>query len=465
MVTLYDAATGRLLHHLTANAEFVFDVSLSPDGQRVAAAVGPWNGGVGQVKVWETANGRQLPVHLQGHQDRLVSVDFSPDGTRMVTSSFDKTVRVWDADSGEEIHNLRSHTNPVNAVAFDPTGTLIASASQSEVKLWQAESGQKTPVLTDDGLSVSDLEFSVQGDWLATVGSGPDDSGLLRLWRADTGELIRTIDHAVTVQSLAASTDGELVATSSGETVRIWRAAEGELVRELTPSFELGSLTWSPDGTMLAGAATVGGTRMRDLWLYDLESNERIELPISADSVPSDIAFSPNGRSLAWSVTVYRGDGEMPTALSNWPSAPDWSGAVHIWDVHSQEVDVLDQGEAIAMTIDWSEDGKRLATGNLDWTVRIWELGRSDEPRILRGHESRVHGVLFSPDDRRLISASADSTVRIWNVATDQEILSLTEHTSFAGPLAMSADGQFLASSASDNVVKLWDGRGRVTSN
>ena len=101
----------------------VSSVAFSPDGTRIASSSGDKT-----IKVWDAASGQELTT-LSGHTRRVQSVAFSPDGTRIVSGSIDKTIKVWDAASGQELTTLSGHTKTVQSVAFSPDGTRIASSS------------------------------------------------------------------------------------------------------------------------------------------------------------------------------------------------------------------------------------------------------------------------------------------------------------------------------------------------
>ena len=99
------------------------------------------------MKVWDADKGSET-LTLKGHTQRVTSVAFSPDGKRIVSGSWDKTVKVWDADNGTETLSLKGHTNLVSSVAFSPDGKRIVSGSDDKtVKVWDADNGTETLTL------------------------------------------------------------------------------------------------------------------------------------------------------------------------------------------------------------------------------------------------------------------------------------------------------------------------------
>src|SRR5690554_471413 len=168
----------------------------------------------------------QGPVHiLEGHDGRVTSVVFSPDGRLVATGSVDNTMRLWRASEGELLRTMRGHPFPVISLAFTPNGAMMASGSTDGlIRLWRVSDGSLINTLDGHAGWVQSLDFSNNGVELA---SGSSDY-TVRLWRTADGRPVSTIDEGMSsIENLAFSGDSSLLAwVESNGNVRVWRVRD-----------------------------------------------------------------------------------------------------------------------------------------------------------------------------------------------------------------------------------------------
>jgi hypothetical protein len=198
------------------------------------------------AKVWDASSGQQLRT-LRGHSDAIYAVAFSPNGRRIATGSFDETAKVWDADSGRELLTLRGHTDWIWSLAFSPDGRRIVTGCRDHTaKVWDTESG--TNLLTIKGPEmISSVAFSPDGRRIVT---GCSDH-TARVWDTESGTNLLTLrGHSDQVWSVAYSADGQRIVTGCRDnTAKVWGAATGEELLTLKEhSSSVHCVAFSPDG-------------------------------------------------------------------------------------------------------------------------------------------------------------------------------------------------------------------------
>jgi WD40 repeat protein len=171
-------------------------VAFSPDGTRIVS--GSYDS---TIRIWDAQTGEEVIEPFTGHTSIIQSVAFSPDGTRIVSGSYDRTIRIWDAQTGEEVvEPLTGHTDRVQSVAFSPDGTRIVSGSfDKTIRIWDAKTGEVIEPLKGHTGSVHSVAFSPDGTHIV---AGPDDK-TIRMSDLMAGEAVmKTSWHLSTLTHL-----------------------------------------------------------------------------------------------------------------------------------------------------------------------------------------------------------------------------------------------------------------------
>lgn len=259
-VTIWDTLAVQPVKQLTNVLGAVNDVRFSPDGKLLAVAGGQPSA-KGDLRIYNVADWKLLAT-LAGHDDVVFSIAFHPDGKRLASASFDKTLRIWDLVTHKTLRTLSGHSDFVYSVAFGPDGTWLVSASKDRsVKLIETDTGKSrfTFSLDDDVLAVA-----VSPDGKSVVSSGFQPA--LAWWNTETGQRVRAqAGHGVAVHELGFSRDGKLVASAGADrTVRLWNGTTGAAAGVLQAGSVAYAVALSPDGKRVAAGCFDGMVRLWD---------------------------------------------------------------------------------------------------------------------------------------------------------------------------------------------------------
>ncbi len=287
----------------------VADTAYSPDGKYLAvvATINIANpsreSNDKSLRIWDMA-ARRARV-CQGHTDWLTSVSFSADGQQIATSSLDKTVRVWDAKSGETLRVLEGHTGAVATVSFSPDGIrLVSGSSDGSLRLWDVKTGEPLRAWQGHEGGITCAVFAPGGETIAS--SGKDNH--VRIWNSMTAEQAVSLSGDAAADNLAFSPDGRLLASPGADgLIYVWELAAIVQQPEPKPVYALQGhthrvtgLSFSPDGKRLASIAWDQCVR-----LWDVASGQEVISIRSNATDFSRVRFSPDGRFLAASYSIY----------------------------------------------------------------------------------------------------------------------------------------------------------------
>jgi RNA polymerase sigma factor (sigma-70 family) len=423
--------TPRLRH-----GQAISGVAFSKDSKTLATS--SWDR---TVSLWQLPSGKEIR-RFEGHTAFVSCVALSPDGALLASGGED--FRLWDATTGKELHRAAATPGEVWAVAFSPDGKLAAYGTSNPggvgaVNVVEAANGKPVAQLGGHTNGVRAVVFSPDGKSLASAGY----DNAIRLWDVAGSKQTAQLDgHTGGTLSVAFSADGKALASGSSDgTVRLWDVAAGKETKKFNAEEGKGGgvtgVSFSPDGKLVA--ACTSATRV--VRVYDVAAGKEVH------TLPGGwfrcVAFAPDGKTLA------AGDGnnavrlwEMPGARSLNPTQPHESG------VHCIAV---------------SPDGKTLAAGTFLKTVHMWDVTTGQPLRRIDGHQHGVYPVAFSPDGRRLATGSRDGTARVWDVPTQRQLHSFLAYDAprsgdvWVYGLSFAADGKRLAGACRDGRVRVWD--------
>ncbi len=445
------------LTSFTGHTGAVDSACFSPDGKLVATggydkSVMIWN----PDEVQPVDIGRRLDhqpeakskyVRLAGHDGPVRSVSFSPKGQLLLSGSEDNTVRIWDIASGKSLKALRGHGRSVRSCAFSPDGQWVLSGSDDETaRVWNIHGYQETRVLHATVFAghedaVLSARYSRDGQHIVTASR--DRTACL--WDAGSGEPLQSFKegHEFLVSSAVFLPDGKRLATGAGDnSVRIWDMAAGTQTAVLTPTGRIGALAASGDGNWIAT-----GSPGTDVELWNARTGDALGKLSGHDAEVSALAFSPNSQLLASGddrgrVRIWRKEARPTDDTSAWTFERELIG-------HN--------GSITAMR--FTPDGRRLVTSSGDHSCGQWDLATGQEQRqLVLKHNDWVSSLDISADGARALTTCDDGYARLWRLADATQLASLKSPGKPFNSVGFSPDGSTaILTSSEDKLVSLWD--------
>jgi WD40 repeat protein len=419
-----------------------------------------------------TRDSSRLSAILE-HSSPVISVSFSPDGTRILVACADGNARICDAKTGESTRELKGHSGRVNTITFNPDGTRVLAASDDQVSfLWDALTGSIVTELRGHAGAINSAVFSPDGSQVLTA----SQDGTARVWDVGTGKVVELRGHTSIVNSAVFDGTGARIVTSSNDqTARVWGSSAGDQIFLLSGHSSL--VTWavfSPDGTRILTTSDDSTAR-----LWNSESGATSSVLHGHSKTVTFGVFSPNGRNV---VTVSRDrtariwetkSGKSLAELRGHSSAVhsaaftgddlvitgSWDQTARVWDPRTGKSFAELRGHQDRVNcVAFSNDRSRIVTASQDRTIRVWDRATSNETAVLKGHKNKVFYATFSKDGNRVITASWDTTARIWDATSGATLAELDGHSKWLSSAQFDEDGSRAVTASADGTSIVCDG-------
>lgn len=459
---------------------WLYDAAIHPDNTSIAAAASD-----GNVYVWSFPEG-DLLYTLTGHTDEVMSLDYSPDGQFIASGGVDHDIILWSLEDQSIVRTISGHTGAILNVVFSPDGSRIVTSTADAtladdgndavdrtVRIWDTATGEELVLIDPESGFVRALDFSPTGDTVSYGVWDSQSSGTVRVHNAATGEeIFRFIAHTTPITAVAYSADGSQIASVAWDrTVRIWDLGLG-IEDDSFVGFNdrVLSMAYSPDGQSLAlGVGNIGNNVYsgddsavdKSIWVWDINNRDQI----AAFTAPPDwlwtVDLSPDGQLAASSGGPLR----LPNDLDSNDIAREAllaSTTVLVWDVTTLEVIAeLAAHENTVDSVRFHPNGTQLLTSSWDTRIILWDIETEEELRRYEGHTDRIHMLRFLADGSRFVSVSKDGRAILWDTQSG-EIIREFEHGITVNGVDFNSDETLMATSSGDfgqdmNLVWLWD--------
>lgn len=434
-------------------------VDFSPNGQLIATG-----DSAGVCWLWPlTDSGNKHS--FRAHDHAITALHWLNNGEVLVTASADGSIAFWDVATGKEMPGRRlRHADAVSLLDVSADGTAALSVAADgrggqHLYHWDLNTRQLLARYPDDSPSNAQVNLSPGRIAINSIMFSPDQSQALvatfdtrasryeiQQWDLTTGRFgpinERDLRAGIVFSAVYAQAAAQRILAVGGDGARFWDQSQGRELMSYRPHGAILSIDYSPSGDRVV---TTGSDRSIKLWRRQSDTGAwtaEVKLIGEHRGTIRVAKFAPAKDD---SVLVSVGDDAQAVvwkrdAQSGWQAIRSLQG--HTGPIHALSL---------------SPDGRWIATGSEDQTIRIWDLSDGTLQTQLSGHRGAVRCLCFSADSERLLSGGSDNRAILWDVAQGTSLAHLVGHSAAINSVAFSPDGWRALTGSQDNTVKLWD--------
>ena len=450
-IWLVDAQTGATVCELLGHISPVYSVAFSPDDTVALSGSGTWRTSQGDnsLRSWNLATCEPIR-RMNGHEDIIQDIAFSPDGLTAVTASADHTLIRWSLDTGEILQQYgadgdEGHTDWVNRVVTHPDGRWMLSAGwDNQLILWDLWTGNVLHRFIGHLGPVNGVALAPDGQFAFSI----SDDKTMRVWEITNALLEQRFDveAATAMLRVRISPNQQYVVSGSTDGVlRLWDIATGQIIWDKPAHLDrIYALAFSPDNRYI-----VSGGADQKLYLWDVITGERLREFSGHSGRIWMVDYSPNSQYVVSGSDDY---------------------TVRLWDV-TTGVEVLAFSDLRDIyAVDFSPDSRYVLAGGIAAKLYLFDIEEQTLLHTFEGHTTSINAIDFSPDGHFAVSGGYDNHLLLWDIANRRSTVQLNGHFAPISGVEFSTDGNTVLSGAADGTIRLWNWRegteqGRVTQN
>ncbi|KAG0167641.1 U3 small nucleolar RNA-associated protein 13 [Apophysomyces sp. BC1034] len=463
-IDVTERATGKKIHRLAGDTEVITTMAVKPDGKHLVSASRSL-----QMRIWDLQKGECIRT-LKAHEAPIIVMDIDPSSTLVATGSADATVKVWDIDKGYCTHNFKGHGGVVSAIKFhhfEGRWYLVSGADDCQIRIWDLQTRSCIAVLQSHVSVIRGVDFSADG---RTLISGSRDK-VVNVWDWKAKKLKATYPIYETLETVGFLSkdsdmsayddkwqDSEVFYTAGDKgVVRLWSLKTGELVLAQEP--EKNSKHAISDVIYNEASQTLSAiTSDQNILIYSIPDQlKRIKQIVGYNDEVVDVAY------------IGEEDSHLAAATN--------SEQLKIYNVDTQDCDIVYGHNDMIICMDRSRDGTVLATGSKDKTARIWKIDVDEEDSAKRylcagvciGHTEAIGAIAYSRKSNHfMITGSQDRTIKYWNLR-DMDLESPDEsfharslytyqaHDKDINSICIAPNDKYFATGSQDKTAKIWN--------
>ena len=472
-----DARDGSRIDGLGPHGDDVNAVRWSPNGDRLACVMDHLDT---SIYIWERQDGGWLPLVLEGHESGVFAVAFDPSGSRLATVAEDSTARIWDIASGSQLHVLR-HPGDPEALDWSPDGKFVVTGCDDGIaRVWNPDDGSLVRELTDAEAAVRFIRFDQHSERLL---AGAYDA-TMRVYECKSWTLVDSLHGAFQWERSGAFTRSGIVVGSFGaqpiEHLSSPQYPSSNSTHNVSPTFGINSIS-ATRGHLFVGrddGAVVDVLRGVVVSRHDTIVNTVATDPqgmlVASGNYRGGIHLTPlvrqSGGVAAPSlgsvnpIATRAADGGPINSIVWHPSGErffsgGYDGAVRVWLRNGDCVSTFSAHHGPIKSLAWSESADLLVAGSSDGSLSGWR----DEKLVWRASADDlvlVNAVATADEVGTVVSASRDLRVRVWDAATGALLESLPiGHLKSVKAISVNANGETIVTGSYDGTAIVWSRR------